>query len=161
MNDSWSQVSPARAVTAVILVVLLLSGPGSGLDFTGERTSLGKGDATVRVVEPSTEAIPVTNGRFGTSVSYVRIPDLVVDVSAVEGNPRVFYQVVVPSLDIRKQNDEIIRSTGRLRVPIYDRAVPKGTTIEGAEARLIVRVQSFSGGQVVLNRTVEVTQDEG
>jgi len=160
MTDSWSRVPPARTVVAVILVVLLLSGPGSGLDFTGERASLGKGDATVRVVEPGNEAIPVTDGRFGTDVAYVRLPDLVVDVSAVEGNPRVFYQVTVPSLGVRKQNDKIIQSPGRLRVPIYDRALPKGTTIEGAEARLIVRVQSFSGGKVVLNRTVEVTRDE-
>lgn len=147
--------SVPRVVVAVILVGMLLSGPVGGVDLAREQLSLGDGTASVTVVEPDEETIRVTEGRFGTNVSYVRIPDLVVDVTNVDGQPRVFYQVSIPELGIEKQNDKIVRSTGRLRVPISDRAV-SGDVATPTTARLVVRVQSYSGGEVVLNRTVEV-----
>ncbi len=148
-----------RVVVAAIVLVMLLSGPGSSIEFAKDRASLGDGTASVTVVEPTEDHVRVTDGRFGTNVSYVRIPDLIVDVEQVDGRPRVFYQVTVPELDIRKQNDEIVRSTGRLRVAISDRALQPGTDVTGAEARLVVRVQSYTGGTVVMNRTVELRRE--
>jgi hypothetical protein len=145
-----------HVVVGVILFVMVLSGPGSGIDFSRDRASLGDGTASVTVVEPTGDDVRVTDGRFGTNVSYVRIPDLVVDVESVDGRPRVFYQVTVPELGIRKQNDAIVRSTGRMRVSISDRAVPPGAEIGGSTARFVVRVQSYTGGTVVMNRTVGV-----
>jgi hypothetical protein len=147
-----------HVVVGVILFVMILSGPGSGIDFSRDRTSLGDGTASVTVVEPTDDRVQVTAGRFGTNVSYVRIPDLVVDVQSVDGRPRVFYQVTVPELGIRKQNSAVVRSTGRMRVPLSDRAVPPGTAVDDATARIVVRVQSYTGQTVVLNRTVGVRQ---
>lgn len=154
MNDENRPVVPA--VLAIILFGMLLSGPAGGIDFARDRLSIGDGTASVTVVEPADEPVRVTDGRFGTNVSYVRIPDLVVDVRSVDGKPRVFYQVTVPELGVRKQNERIVRSTGRLRVPISDRALPREVTADGATARLVVRVQSYTGGTVVMNRTVEL-----
>jgi hypothetical protein len=143
-------------VVAVVVFVMLLSGPGSGLDFARDSASLGDGTASVTVVQPTDDQVRVTEGRFGTNVSYLRIPDLVVDVTALDGRPRVLYQVTVPELGIQKQNDDIVRSTGRMRVSISDRALPPGTDAGGTTARLVVRVQSFTGQSVVMNRTVDV-----
>jgi hypothetical protein len=145
-----------RIVVAVVVIVMLLSGPGSGIEFARDRASLGDGTASVTVVEPPDEDLRVTEGRFGTNVSYLRIPDLVVDVTSLDGRPRVLYQVTVPELGIQKQNDDIVRSTGRMRVSISDRALPPGTDVDGTTARLVVRVQSFTGQTVVVNRTVDV-----
>ena len=149
-------VSVPQIAVAVILVGMLLSGPVSGVELVSDRPSLDDGTASVTVVEPTAETIQVTEGRFGTNVSYVRIPDLVLDVTSVNGQPRVLYQVTIPELNIRMQNDKLVQSTGRLRVPVSDHTVSKGKPLAGAEARLVVRVQSYSGGQVVMNRTVEV-----
>jgi hypothetical protein len=68
----------------------------------------------------------------------------------------VLYQVTVPDLNIRKQNDKLVQSNGRLRVPISDHAVAKEAALDGVRARLVVRVQSYSGETVVMNRTVAV-----
>jgi|AntRauTorcE11898_2_1112593.scaffolds.fasta_scaffold11241_2 hypothetical protein len=155
MNEGDS-VSVPQIVVAVILVEMLLSGPVGGVELVSERPSLDDGTASVTVVDPTEDPIQVTAGRFGTNVSYVRIPDLVVDITSVDGQPRVFYQVSIPELGIKKQNDKLVRSTGRLRVPISDHTVPKEKALDGTTARLVVRVQSYSGGQVVMNRTVEV-----
>lgn len=154
MSDEQPPV--VRAAVALVLFGMLLSGPVGGVDLAREEPSLGDGTASVTVVEPDDGPVVVTEGRFGTNVSYVRIPDLVVDVTSVDGQPRVFYQVRIPELGIEKQNDRVVRSTGRLRVPVSDRAVPKGAAVDGAKAHLVVRVQSYTQGAVVLNRTVEV-----
>ncbi len=156
MMSEGDYASLPQIAVAVVLVGMLLSGPVGGVELVGEQPSLDDGTATVTVVEPTADPIRVTAGRFGTNASYVRIPDLVVDVTNIDGQPRVFYQVTIPELNIRKQNDKIIQSSGRLRVPISDHTVPKEATLDGTTARLVVRVQSYSGGEVVLNRTVEV-----
>lgn len=153
-EDDYASIP--QLVVAVVLVGMLLSGPVGGVELVSDRPSLGDGTASVTVVEPTEEPIRVTEGRFGTNVSYARIPDLVLDVTSTAGHPRVLYQVTIPELNIRKQNDKIVQSSGRLRVPISDHVVPRGATLDGATARLVVRVQSYSGGQVVMNRTVEV-----
>ena len=156
MSDDPKRVSPARVAVGAILVILLLSGPGSSIDFTDDSASLGDGNASVTVLEPGGEPLRVTDGRFGTNVSYVRIPDLVGHVTTVEGSPRVFYQVSVPAFGIEKQNSKVVQSPGRIRVPISDRALTGSVNTEGVTASVVVRVQSFTGGRVVLNRTVEV-----
>ncbi|WP_302081719.1 hypothetical protein [Salinibaculum rarum] len=153
---SEDSVSVPLIAVAVILVGMLLSGPVGGVDLVPERPSLDEGTASVTVIEPTADSIRVTEGRFGTNVSYVRIPDLVIDVTSVEGQPRVLYQVTVPDLNIRKQNDKLVQSNGRLRVPISDHAVVKEGALDGVRARLVVRVQSYSGETVVMNRTVAV-----
>ena len=157
MSDNYTWIR--RVVVAVVLVVVLLSGPGTGIDLTSERPSLGDGTATVTVVQPEDGPLSVTDARFMRGASYVRIPDLVVDVTDVTGQPRVFYQVSIPALDVKKQNDRIVDAPGRFVVPLSDRAIPEDWVPDnGTTARVVVRVQSYSEGRTVLNRTVHVTR---
>lgn len=139
-----------------ILFVLVLAGPVGGVDLTGEPTTLGEGNASVTVVEPSTDTFSVSPGRFGTNVTYLRIPDAVIDVERVSGQPRVVYLLTIPNLSIDKEARRYIESTGRLRVPLADRALqhrPEPGTYEG---RMLVRVQSFGYDNIVLDQSVEV-----
>lgn len=154
MSSTGAQIQ--WGVVVVIVGALLLSGPLGGIDFVSGQPSLDSGNATVEVVAPQDGRIPVTDGRFGTGVSYVRIPDLVVDVGHVEGTPRVSYVFAIAELGIEKRNTRLVDSTGRLTVPLGDRALPNPTPSIDTEARIIVRVQSYSGQYTVWNRTMEV-----
>ena len=155
MSDAkTSATAPPRVAVGIIVAVLLVTGP-IGVNVTGEPAALGDGTATVTVLDPTGDRVPITDGRFGTAVSYVRIPDLVVDVESVSGQPRLLYIVRVPALGLDEDNSRLVRSTGRLRVPLRDRAVNQ--EVSGSySGRLIVRVQSFSGMQTVSNRSIEV-----
>jgi hypothetical protein len=63
--------------------------------------------------------------------------------------------VQVPALGLDEDNSRLVRSTGRLRVPLRDQAIDQ--SVSGTySGRLIVRVQSFSGMQTVSNRSIEV-----
>jgi len=140
----------------VILAVILLSGPVGGIDLTAPPSpGVGDGTASIDVLEPNGDTLGMTAGRFGTDVTYVRIPDLVADIERVEGRPRVRYSVSVPGLDVDRQETRTVESTGRLRIPLDDRAFwdPKSRTYEG---RLVVEVQSFTETKTVLNRSIEV-----
>ena len=136
----------------IILFVVVLSG---FVGFTGDRHELGEGTATVTVVEPTQETLVVTEGRFGTGATYLRIPDLVVDVEQREGRPRLIYRVTVPELEIDEQETTLLPASGRVRLPADDvgfEDVEPGTY----DGHLVVRVQSFTNDTTVLNRSVEV-----
>ena len=153
-SDSWTE----WVVVAVVIGTLLLSGPAGGIDFGAERPSLDEGTATVQVVSPGGEPISITDGRFGTGVAYVRMPDLVVNVSDLEGTPRLSYTVTIPELDIEKRTDRLVGSPGRISVPLSDRAIPD-SEVADTEARIEVLLQSYSGQTTVVNRTVEVRHE--
>jgi hypothetical protein len=144
-----------RVAVGVILAVLLITGPLGGIDVTEETTALGDGTATVRILESGEREFAITDGRFGTNVSYVRVPDLRLDVESVSGQPRVLYIVRVPALGLDESNSRLLESTGRLRVPLRDQAV-RTVSNESYEGRVIVRIQSFSGMETVRNQSIEV-----
>lgn len=152
------RVTAGRVVAGLILATLLLAGPPAGPDLAAsDDARLDDGTASVSVLEPAGAEIRVTDGRFGTDVAYVRLPDLVVDVEQFEGTPRVQYTVSVPGLDIERTETKLVTSEGRLRVRLEDRALPERPDEETYRGVLRVRVQSLSTEQTVLNRTVEVT----
>ncbi len=155
MSDADERITSTRLVVGGILAMLVLTGPLGIVDVTGERVALDDGTATLSVDQPDSEAIRITDGRFGTNVSYVRIPDLLVTVEELQGQPRVLYIVKVPALGISADNRRLVESEGRLRVPLRDRAVT-GEVSGTYEGRVIVRVQSFSGMRTISNRTIEV-----
>lgn len=159
-EDAFSiDVTASSAVVGCILAVVLLSGPVGGIDLTGEQPQLGDGTASVTVKQPDTETIAVTDGRFGTNVSYVRIPDLVLSVSDLSSQPRVVYTVRIPGLDVEKSTTRLVHSTGRLRVPLADQALVPKVESGTYRGQIIVRIQSFSGGETVLNRSVRVVAE--
>jgi hypothetical protein len=155
-----------------VLVALIAAGP-----TWATAPELGSGTANVSVVSPaeidaghgdSSLVLRTTPGRFGTSATYLRIPDLVVDASNVDGTPRLVYGLEVRALDVDRLETRLLPDPGRLRVPMADRAYPPpdfehdapGLPEPGTyEGRLVVRVQSYTSDRIVVNRTVEVIVD--
>lgn len=150
------------ATIGVMLVVLVVSGPLVGaVDLTPESRSgtVGDGTATVEVVDDPAADLRVNEGRFGTGVYYLRIPPAVVDVSAVEGRPRVVYTVTVPALDFQRSESQILHAgtDGRRTISMAPRAfAPETVTNESYRAEVLVRVQSFETDRVVYRRNVTV-----
>lgn len=158
-------------VVAVLLAGLAMAGPGwSATD------ELGDGTADVRVVEPvwlqqgadRAAELRTTPGRFGSAATYIRTPSLVVDVTDVTGRPELYYDLSVPALDVDPA--PVTRrptGPGRYRLPHDDVAIPPSDydgTVEPPAAgtytaHVVVRVRSFSGDHVVVNRTAEVVVD--
>jgi hypothetical protein len=149
----------ALSVTALfVLVTLFLTGPLVGLDVTTESTpQVGDGDATVDVAFDG--EFTLTAGRFGSNASYLRIPDAVVSVDSLEGQPRVLYQVRVPGLGYGETTTRVMTDTRTVRLSQRVQGLAPGARFGGPyTAQVVVRVQSFEGSRTVLrtNRTVEV-----
>jgi hypothetical protein len=143
-----------RIVVGTVLLALVLTGPAVGLDLTDEPVTLDDGTATVEVVAPAGD-LRITPGRFGTDVAYLRTPTLVADVRAVEGTPRIVYEVVVPELGIEQRAFRPVTEPGRIRIGMADVEVDR--PVNGSYGGyLAVRVQSFETYETVTNRTVEV-----
>ncbi len=157
MDGTESRVTVERLTVGLILATLVVTGPvGVDVVASGEER-LGEGTASVTIVQPTAEEIRVTQGRFGSGVWYVRLPDLVVDVDGVEGRPRVQYAIAVPALGVDTTETELLTAPGRVRVPVDDRALadrPENATYRGS---VRVRVQSLTAEKTVLNRTMQVT----
>jgi hypothetical protein len=144
---------------AVILVVLVLSGPLVGVvDLTPESrgaAELGDGTANVTVVGDPTADLAITPGRFGTNVSYLRVPPAVVDVDRVTGRPRLLYLVRVPDLGFERSVTEPLdeRTDGRVTLSMSDRAFAHARIRNDSyRATVVVRVQSFGGTRTVYRR---------
>lgn len=152
--------APARSTQAVvaILAATILAGL-----IGAPSADIGDGTAEVEVVSPTGDRLVTEPGRFGTAATYVRLPDLVADVSSVTDRPRLVYQVTVPALDIEIQRTRLLRDSGRVRIQVPDRAFPPGNASVGGlpesgtyPGRIVVRVQSFSEDRTVVNRTIHV-----
>lgn len=159
-------------VVGLIALGLLVAGPS-----WGEDRSLGEGTAQVEIVSPDGLdsgtgpgglELRTTAGRFGAAPTYVRTPDLVVDVTNLTGRPKVVYRIEAPELNFSRHAEHLVTRTGRHAVPMDDRAFPPpdyaydapSLPPEGTyEARIVVRVQSFAGSRTVLDRTVPVVVD--
>lgn len=148
---------------AVILVAVLLSGPLVGVvDLTPESrgaADIGDGTANVTVVGDPTAGLAITPGRFGTNVSYLRIPPAAVDVDRVEGRPRLLYLVRVPDLGFERSVTEPLdqRVGGRVALRIDARAFAHARVqSENYNTTVVVRVQSFTETRTVYRRNATV-----
>jgi hypothetical protein len=134
-------------------------------DSTADQSAdLGSGDATVEAVTLE-DRLVVTDGRFGTGVAYLRIPEARVALAVVEGRSRLVYSVAVPALGFERVGDRTVgpRSPDTVTVGMSDRAVRyDAVDADAYEATMTVRVQSFSVDRTVFQRnvTVEVHTDE-
>jgi len=92
------------AVVAVIVLVTVASGPLVGAVTVPEGgvsgPAPGTGTATVSVVSVPDRAT-LEPGAYDTDVSYLEVPDAVVDVSGVTGKPVLTYSLSVPELRSR------------------------------------------------------------
>ncbi len=147
-------------VVAVVVLALVTSGVGGGVAGHSP-PSLGDGTATLTVDSLPTDRLHVDEGRFGTDVRYLRVPDVTLRVDAVSGTPRLVYRVDVPALDVSQTTTKLLTGTAprTLTVRGTDRALAPGTvTDDRYTATVSIRVQSFTGDRTVLstNETVEV-----
>jgi hypothetical protein len=144
-------------VLAMVVFVLALASPVVGLSLTeSDPSNFQDGTASLTIEQPTTDRLSVTDGRFGTPVVYLRLPDLVATVDAISGQPRIIYEITVPALDVELQQTRVIDSPGTVRVRMSDRAferLPSGTY----DGRLIVRVQSTDGDWTIRDRALEVS----
>lgn len=153
----------ASLVAGALVCLVVLGAAASGPP--PDAPTLGDGTATLRVDSPTADELRTSPGRFGTRARYLRVPDLVVDVTALEGRPRVVYRLVVPRLGVDRQVHQVVTTTGRTRLRMADRAYPpadysdrfRRLPPDGTyEGYLVVRVQSFTGDRTVLNRSIRV-----
>lgn len=144
----------------VVALVLVTSGALGGVGEL-EPSALDDGTATVAVETLPTERLHIDDGRFGTDVRYLRIPDASVRVSDVRGTPRVVYRVEIPALDVDQASSTLLTDDAdrAVRIPGTHRAFESGEVREDRYAATVsIRIQSFSVDRTVVtvNETVEV-----
>ncbi|MFC7075285.1 hypothetical protein [Haloarcula halophila] len=146
-------------VAAMVALALVVTGPLIGLDVTrSSPDSFGEGDATVAAVDIEDSELRVTAGRFGTDVSYLRVPTARVTVGEVTGRPRLVYLVAVPSAGIDLVSTALVTESARTyAVDPGDQGIESGSLERGTiTATVTVRVQSFSVDRTVTRQNVTV-----
>ena len=158
---SWRTVE--WGVIGVILLTLVASSAAVGGEgFAGAAsTAVGEGTATATVKSLPTERMRIDDGRFGTNVLYLRVPDAAVHLGDVRGNPRLVYRIQVPALDVDEAATRSLDGLGGRKVTVrgVDKAFDHGQVTEDEyEATVSVRVQSFDVDETIVsvNETVEV-----
>ncbi|MHB9287181.1 hypothetical protein ACKVMT_09085 [Halobacteriales archaeon Cl-PHB] len=146
----------SRHVLGFVVAVLVVTGPVVGVDVTRDAPTVGEGSATVDVFGLAASEVTVTQGRFGTSVRYLRLDDVVVDVETLQGQPRLYYRLSIPNLSIQRTATGVVTDTGRLRLQVADRALAPDVASGTYQGRVMLRLDSFSGDRVLANRTFEV-----
>jgi len=140
-----------------VVFVLVGTGPLTGADVTGASAStFGDGNATVADVTVDRSELALSPGRFGTDVTYLRVPTATVTAESVTDRPRLLYVVSVPELDIRLVESRVVAGPGTYRLAPDDRAMPPGRVDGSYEATLSVRVQSFTTDRTLARTTVTV-----
>lgn len=158
-----------RTVEWGVVGIILLTAVASSAAFGGEDLSgasyaeVGDGTATVTVDSLPTDELRIDDGRFGTGVVYLRVPDVRIDVGDVEDDPRIVYRVQVPSLDVDLASTASLSGRGgqTMTVSGVDKAFdPESITVDKYAATVTVRVQSFDVDETVVseNATVEVVR---
>jgi len=148
------------AVVVILVAVLLLgSGPLAGglLQPSGTPTTLGDGDVEVGVVDVSTTEFVLTPGRFGTAVTYLRVPDAAVQLASVTDRPRLVYRVQVPALGVDRTVSTVVTDRGQHRLHLRAQALEPGTVEEDEYTGTVrVRVQSFSTDRTLYRQDVTI-----
>ena len=166
IRQFFEEMEPADWVSGVavtiVVVVLVASGPLAGglVQPSGTPTTVDEGDASVESATVPVEDLRISPGRFGTKVSYVRVPDATVDLAAVTDRPRLLYRVEIPALDADLTASKIVTDRGTHRLHVGDYGLDSGTvTNESYDATVTVRVQSFTVDRTILERNVTVAVD--
>lgn len=151
---------PPTVVALCIVVTLVATGPLIGVDAVRTQpTTIGDGTASVSSVQIDTSQIRITDGRFGATVSYLRVPEASVTVKSVTARPRLLYQVTVPALDVTLEDERVLSAgqSGTFRLAPGDRAFePASVNRETYNGSVRIRVQSFEADETVFVENVTV-----
>ena len=147
-------------VAVLVVFVVVATGPLTGVDVTSaQATTFGDGDATVDTVDVAVSSLVVTDGRFGSDFSYLRIPTATVSVSSVSDRPRLVYLVSVPALDVDRVTTQVLTEPGTYRLVPKDQALAPTAPDGTHEATLSVRVQSFTTDRTLYRENVTVRKE--
>lgn len=149
---------PPAVAALFILATLVATGPLVGVDaFEPRATTIGDGTASVDAVRVDAAQFRVTDGRFGTAVPYLRVPDASVRVDSVTGRPRLLYQISVPHLDVSMEIERVFSTAGTYRLAPGDRALePSAVDRESYNGTVRITVQSFEATETVYAENVTV-----
>ena len=158
---------PSRVVAgtvAVILVLTIATGPLGLYDVPESRAtdSLGEGNASITVVS-APETIPLEKGRYGNDEYHLRVPDAVITIDNLTGNPILNYNLDIPAMDTSKSSVHFLGQAGegRYRLSFADSAMAASEVDQGSyRARLEIVVRSNGTERVVYDQpaTVEVQE---
>ncbi|WP_336001659.1 hypothetical protein [Halorientalis halophila] len=150
------------ATVAVMLAVLVFSGPLVGVvDLTPETrgaAALGDGTANATVAGDPGADLVIDEGRFGTNVSYLRIPPATVDLAAVEGRSRLLYHVAVPGLGFERSVTHTVSGDDeRVTLRMDPRAFPRERIRNDSyRATITISVQSFEATRRIYRENASV-----
>jgi len=145
----------------LVVFVLVGTGPLSGVDVTSASAStFGDGNATVSEVSVDRSELSLTPGRFGTDVTYLRVPAASVTVHSVTDRPQLLYIVSVPGLDVRLVETQVVTDAGTYRLTPDDRAMPPGRADGRYDVVLSVRLQSFTTDRTVTRTSLTVGDEQ-
>jgi len=149
---------PPTVAALFVLATLVATGPLVGVGaFEPRATTIGDGTASVESVRLDTTHLRVTDGRFGTAVPYLRVPDASVTVDSVTGRPRLLYQLSVPRLDVSTTVERVFWTDGTYRLAPGDRALdPSAVGRESYNGTVRITVQSFEATETVYAENVTV-----
>jgi hypothetical protein len=123
----------------------------------GPPGTVGDGNAVASSVTVDGDTVRITPGRFGTAVSYVRVPDASVRLTGVTGAPRVVYRLEVPALGIDHHATRLVSGPGSVTVRLRDVAVrPERVSADRYEGRLTVRIQSHTVDRLVRTESLTI-----
>lgn len=151
-----------RVTVGIIVLVTVVSGPIVGaVDFTHQAES-SPGDGTV---ELSVLSIPTNNarfepGRYGSTGHILRVPDAVVSVDAIRGEPVIIYKIRIPGLSyvrlsIHLPNEKHRGDRYRLSLE-PDNFASERLTRETYDAELLIVVRERNTAQTIAKTNISV-----
>jgi hypothetical protein len=151
-------------VAGVVVLVLVLSGPAVGVLDLSQRTeanALGDGTADIANVTTADSGFRLDAGRFGTNVTYLRIPSVTVDFASTTGRFRLVYRVESPDLGFDRVGTKQVskQNVDRVSVGMRDRAFRRDRATGQYRVQVTVRVQSFAVDETVAQWNATVGGD--
>ncbi|MFB6312001.1 MAG: hypothetical protein ABEH64_12580 [Salinirussus sp.] len=148
------------SAAAIMIVMALATGPAGPLTIplldTGQPPGTGSAAVTI-VAEPGQPIID--QGRQGSDVRYLRVPDIGIEVRDLHGNPTLTYTITVPALDYSRSSIHFLGQAGEGRhaVGLTEDALGAGRLGEGPyTGRLELVLRDSQGTRTIYSASTVV-----
>jgi len=152
----------------VMVLFAVVSGPAvPGVEFAGEPQSQdvnpGVGSLDVSVVHVPDDGYYLQKGEFGTGVYYLNVPEAVVNIDSVEGEPLLTYKIKIDSLGYSRPTVHFLNGSeeGRMNLSIQRDSVDQNLIDQESYEATVLIIHRFRGGTRTVfskNVTVEVRE---
>lgn len=146
----------------VVLVVSLASGPLVGaVEFThASENDAPPGSGHARATVLSTpDSVALEKGEYGSGSYYLRVPDAVVRLEGVSGQPLLTYKLYIRELGYSRGTTHFLSPTseGRMEVSLStDAFAPDRIQQEQYRGELILRLRDDRGERTLAEKNVTV-----